>query len=157
MNSGWPTIRELTSHTGAGGASTYRQLPTAQVMTPPNPQTGAVDLAVVLSDGGVGFAPESFSYGPTILEVVPNGATAEGGQTGVITPFRLVRAIGWRGLNYGAEPINLKFISEHHEVATVVAQSQMATVVGGGGCGSFAVPSFHPVKPRQGCVCDADL
>jgi hypothetical protein len=60
---------------------------TAQVTTPPNLQTGAVDLAVVLSDGGVGLAPEGFSYGPTILEVVPNGATAEGGQTGTIIGY----------------------------------------------------------------------
>jgi IPT/TIG domain-containing protein len=60
---------------------------TAQVTTPPANQTGAVDLAVVLSDGGVGIAPENFSYGPTILEVVPNGATAEGGQTGAIIGY----------------------------------------------------------------------
>jgi hypothetical protein len=59
----------------------------AQVTTPPNLQNGAVDLAVVLSDGGVGLAPEGFSYGPTILEVVPNGATAEGGQTGAIIGY----------------------------------------------------------------------
>src|SRR3984957_1662043 len=60
---------------------------TAQVTTPPSNQTGAVDLAVTLSDGGVGQAPESFSYGPTILEVVPNAATAEGGQTGAIIGY----------------------------------------------------------------------
>ena len=59
----------------------------AQVTTPPSSQVGAVDLTTVLSDGGVGFAPESFSYGPTILEVVPNGATAEGGQTGAIIGY----------------------------------------------------------------------
>jgi hypothetical protein len=59
----------------------------AQVTTPPSKQTGAVDLAVVLSDGGVGLTPEGFSYGPTILEVVPNGATAEGGQTGAVIGY----------------------------------------------------------------------
>jgi IPT/TIG domain len=59
----------------------------AQVTTPLANQTGAVDLAVVLSDGAVGMAPEGFSYGPTILEVVPNGATAEGGQTGTIIGY----------------------------------------------------------------------
>jgi hypothetical protein len=60
---------------------------TAQVTTPPSNQTGAVDLAVVLSDGAVGVVPEAFSYGPTILEVIPNGATAEGGQTGAIIGY----------------------------------------------------------------------
>lgn len=59
----------------------------AQVTTPLANQTGTVDLAVVLSDGAVGMVPEGFSYGPTILEVVPNGATAEGGQTGTIMGY----------------------------------------------------------------------
>jgi len=59
----------------------------AQVTTPPGAQTGAVDLTVALNDGGVGIAPEGFSYGPTILEVVPNGATAEGGQLGAVIGY----------------------------------------------------------------------
>ena len=46
-----------------------------------------MDLSIQLSDGGAGVAPEAFSYGPTILEVVPNGATAEGGQTGAIIGY----------------------------------------------------------------------
>jgi hypothetical protein len=58
-----------------------------EVTTPPANQTGAVDLSVLLSDGGVGLVPEGFSYGPTILEVVPNGATAEGGETGAIIGY----------------------------------------------------------------------
>jgi hypothetical protein len=61
--------------------------PDAHVTTPPGSQGGAVDLAVLLSDGGIGFLPEGFSYGPTILEVTPNGATAEGGQTGAIIGY----------------------------------------------------------------------
>jgi hypothetical protein len=59
----------------------------AQVTTPPSNLTGAVDLTTVLSDGGVGVTPENFSYGPTILEIIPNGATAEGGQTGAIIGY----------------------------------------------------------------------
>ena len=31
-----------------------------------------------------GFFPEAFSYGPTIVEVTPNAATADGGQTGAV-------------------------------------------------------------------------
>jgi len=66
---------------GSGQAST------AQVTTPPSSQMGAVDLTLLLNDGAVGITPEAFSYGPTILEVVPNGATAEGGQTGAIIGY----------------------------------------------------------------------
>lgn len=59
------------------------------VTTPPAAQTGAVDLSVQMSDGELGIVPEGFSYGPTILEVVPNGATAEGGQIGAIIGYGL--------------------------------------------------------------------
>jgi len=61
--------------------------PTPHVITPPSNLAGAVDLTVALSDNGVGITPEGFSYGPTILEVIPNGATAEGGQTGTIIGY----------------------------------------------------------------------
>jgi hypothetical protein len=64
-----------------------QDLPSAQMTTPPSTFGGAVDLYIQLSDGGAGVAPEAFSYGPTILEVVPNGATAEGGQTGAIIGY----------------------------------------------------------------------
>jgi len=57
------------------------------VTTPPSSFAGPVDLTVVLSDGATATLPEAFSYGPTILEVVPNGSTAEGGQTGTIVGY----------------------------------------------------------------------
>jgi hypothetical protein len=63
--------------------------PDAHVTTPPSNQPGAVDLAMVLSDGAVGIVPEGFSYGPTILDVVSNGATADGGQTGKLVGYGL--------------------------------------------------------------------
>jgi hypothetical protein len=59
----------------------------AQVTAPSSALPGAVDLTTVLSDGGVGIAPEGFSYGPDIVELAPNGATADGGQTGTIIGY----------------------------------------------------------------------
>ncbi len=70
--------------TGASLTEFPNSIYSALATTPPSDLAGAVDLAAVLSDGGVGIVPEGFSYGPTILEVIPNGATAEGGQTGSI-------------------------------------------------------------------------
>ncbi len=51
--------------------------------TPPG-QAGPVDVYAFTFDGGMQLLPEAFSYGPTILEVTPNMATAEGGGTGLI-------------------------------------------------------------------------
>jgi len=67
------------SYTGNQGA--------VQVTTPASKLAGPVDLTVLMSDGAIGIAPEGFSYGPSILEVVPNGATADGGQTGTIIGY----------------------------------------------------------------------
>jgi hypothetical protein len=47
----------------------------------------AVDLTALFADGTIGLAPEAFSYGPTILEVVPNAATADGGQQGAVVGY----------------------------------------------------------------------
>lgn len=46
-----------------------------------------VDLTALFNDGAVITAPEGFSYGPTILEVVPNAATADGGQQGAVIGY----------------------------------------------------------------------
>lgn len=59
----------------------------AQVTTPPSLYRGPVNITLQTSDGGEVTLPENFSYGPTILDVVPNAATAEGGQTGVIIGY----------------------------------------------------------------------
>jgi hypothetical protein len=50
--------------------------------TPPG-APGPADIYALASDGGVDYVPEGFSYGPTILQVTPNYATA-GGGTGFI-------------------------------------------------------------------------
>jgi hypothetical protein len=52
--------------------------------TTPSGQAGPVDVYLFTTDGGIQLLPEAFSYGPTILEVTPNLATAEGGGTGYI-------------------------------------------------------------------------
>jgi hypothetical protein len=52
--------------------------------TTPSGSPGPADIEVTTTDGGLLMLPEGFSYGPTILEVVPNASTAEGGGTGVL-------------------------------------------------------------------------
>ncbi len=52
--------------------------------TPPASSGGAADFTVVLPDGSIRIQPEDFSYGPTIVEVSTNAASAEGGAQGAI-------------------------------------------------------------------------
>lgn len=57
------------------------------VNTPPASANMSVDLTALFNDGAVITAPEGYSYGPTILEVVPNAATADGGQQGAVVGY----------------------------------------------------------------------
>jgi len=57
--------------------------------TTPAGNPGPADLYALMQDGGMQIVPEAFSYGPTILEVTPNVATAEGGGTGVVYGYGL--------------------------------------------------------------------
>jgi hypothetical protein len=50
-------------------------------VTPAHP-AGKADVYAYMNDGGVLMLPEAFSFGPTVLEVTPNYATADGGGTG---------------------------------------------------------------------------
>jgi hypothetical protein len=52
--------------------------------TTPSGSPGPADVEVTTTDGGLLMLPEGFSYGPTILEAVPNASTAEGGGTGIV-------------------------------------------------------------------------
>lgn len=52
--------------------------------TSPAGTAGPADVYLFTDDGGMQLLPEAFSYGPTVLEVTPNMATAEGGGTGYI-------------------------------------------------------------------------
>jgi hypothetical protein len=45
---------------------------------------GPADFGVVFSNGNVGLVPEGFSYGPSVVEIVPNTATADGGTVGTV-------------------------------------------------------------------------
>jgi hypothetical protein len=43
--------------------------------------TGLADVAVVGKDGSLGYTPDGYSYGPTLLQVLPNKATVHAGGT----------------------------------------------------------------------------
>lgn len=70
--------------------------------TTPSGKPGAADVYLFTTDGGMQLLPEAFSYGPTILEVTPNMATAEGGGTGYIYGY------GFGPVNSNAIPANLQ-------------------------------------------------
>ena len=69
---------------GSQKASGVSAASSGESATTPAGTPGPADVEVTTTGGGLLLVPEGFSYGPTIVEAVPNASTAEGGGTGVI-------------------------------------------------------------------------
>lgn len=79
-----PSAKMTAAYLGENPASSLSQGSGEFDATTPAGSAGPADLYAVMADGGMLIVPEAFSYGPTILEVTPNAATAEGGGTGIV-------------------------------------------------------------------------
>ena len=73
---------------GASAVSSMpNNFPTITGTTPPSSTGTIADFTAVYSNNNVAMMPESFSYGPSFVEVVSDAATAEGGATGAIIGY----------------------------------------------------------------------
>ena len=61
--------------------------PNGAAVTSPAGNPGPVDITGVLADGNLVLAPESFSYGPSIIDVATDSSTADGGATATILGY----------------------------------------------------------------------
>ena len=112
---------------------------TSQVTSPPSSQAGPVDLTVVMSDGAIGIGPEAFSYGPTILEVVPNAATAEGGQTGAIIGYGFGQNPGDVQITVGGQAAAVTALHSYPPISPYPFPTQgVEFTIPPGAAGSFA-------------------
>jgi hypothetical protein len=85
-----PNITSGTIYIGnatAGNISVSNTI--ASGVAPPSFTIGPADFALVLPDGSIQLNPENFSYGPTIVELSTNAASAEGGAQGAIFGYGL--------------------------------------------------------------------
>jgi hypothetical protein len=83
INSGTIYIGNMTANNASLSDTT------ATALTPPASSGGPADFSVVLSDGSIQLNPENFSYGPTIVELSTNAASADGDSQGVIFGYGL--------------------------------------------------------------------
>ena len=76
-------------YVGGKPATSVGQGYAAFYATTPAGSPGPADIYATMADGGMLIVPEGFSYGPTILEVTPNSASADGGGMGVVFGYGL--------------------------------------------------------------------
>jgi hypothetical protein len=69
------------------GANVQAQPGGGASVTSPSGNPGPVDVTGVLADGNLVLAPESFSYGPSIIDVATDATTADGGATATIIGY----------------------------------------------------------------------
>lgn len=79
------TLTGPTMYIGNASTQSVTVTPTSlTTATPKSTPGGVADFTVVLPDKTLAMMPEDFSYGPTIVEVSTNAASAEGGAQGAI-------------------------------------------------------------------------
>jgi DNA-binding beta-propeller fold protein YncE len=80
-----PNITTGTVYIGNASATNISLSPNSFTGgTPPSSKAGPADFTAILPDSSMRLMPENFSYGPTIVQVSTNAASAEGGAQGVI-------------------------------------------------------------------------
>lgn len=78
---------------------------------PPASSNAAVDLTALFTDGTVEIGPEAYSYGPNILEVVTNAATADGGQQGTVVGYGFGKSASAIQVTVGGQPATVQSLN----------------------------------------------
>ena len=92
-----------------------------QVTTPPNAASGAVNISAYFPSGWLAIAPDAFSYGPQIREILPNAGSKAGGD--------IVSIYGY-GFGADATTISLKIGSAAATVQKVENVTAVASSLG---------------------------
>ncbi len=87
------------------------------VSSPANASAGAVNIAAYFPSGWLAIAPDAFSYGPQVLQILPNAGTPAGGD--------ILQIYGY---GFGSDPTKLT-VKIGNEFATV-QQSQSLPAIG---------------------------
>jgi hypothetical protein len=94
-----------------------------QASTPPSVTSGAVNLTSYFQNGWLALAPDAFSYGPQILQLLPNAGTNTGGDS--------VQIYGY-GFGFGTDParITVKIGGANALVQKVESVTAIAASIG---------------------------
>ena len=103
-----PTITRGTIYIGNATANNVSVSTTsANGSSPPASSGVPADFTLMLPDGSFQLMPENFSYGPTIVEVSTNAASAEGGAQGAIFGYGLGQQPSDVQVGIGGQPANV--------------------------------------------------
>jgi hypothetical protein len=84
--------------------------------SPPNAAAGAVNIAAYFPGGWLAIAPDAFSYGPQVLQILPNAGTPAGGD--------IIQIYGY---GFGSDPTKLT-VKIGNAAATVQQSRNLAAI-----------------------------
>ena len=113
-----PTVHFGTQAAANVGAATATQI---QATAPASAISGAMNVTVYFTDGSVALAPDAFSYGPQVLEVLPGVGDTAGGDRVAIYGY---------GFGEDASKINVQFGSAAGSVQSVEDVPALSASVG---------------------------
>jgi hypothetical protein len=103
--------------TQSGSSATVASGTQINVTSPPNASAGAVNIAAYFPSGWLAIAPDAFSYGPQVLQILPNAGTSAGGD--------IIRIYGY---GFGSDPT--KITVKIAGATATVQQTQNVVAVG---------------------------
>ncbi len=79
-----------------------------QVTSPASGASGPATLIAYFSNGWVAAAPEAFSYGPTVQQILPNAGAASGGDTVYLIGHGFGSSAGGITIKIGGQPATVQ-------------------------------------------------
>jgi len=92
-----------------------------QVMAPASAANGGVNVSAFFPDGWAAFAPDAFSYGPQILEVLPNAGNKNGNDKIEIYGYGFGTDAGKLSVKIGAAAATVQSIEQVSAIASSLA------------------------------------
>jgi len=114
QNFGTPTQILFGTQSGTNVAATGNSQINAT--SPPNAANGPVNITSYFSNGWLSLAPDAFSYGPQVLQILPNAGTPTGGD--------IVKIYGY---GFGNDPTKLS-VAFGGAVATVQTAQDVTAI-----------------------------
>jgi hypothetical protein len=88
-----------------------------QVTSPPSTSSGAVNVAAYFSNGSVALAPDAFSYGAQILQILPGGGKSSGGDAIFIYGYGFGDDTSKLTVKFGSAVGTVQKIEDVHAIA----------------------------------------
>jgi hypothetical protein len=103
-----PQVRFGSANPESSTAASGSQL---QVVTPASTAALPVNLTGYFPNGWIALTPAAFSYGPSIVRVLPNAGTPQGGDTATVLGYGFGTSVGSISVTIGGQATSIQSVN----------------------------------------------